>query len=440
MFERDFPGAKEIKLEQNYRSTTTILEAANGVISHNIGRKEKTLWSGNTGGRPVELHYPEDENDEGEFIAGKIREYMVRERLGYDAFGVLLRTNSLTRAIEESFLESNIPYKVSGGMSFFQRKEIKDILSYLRVIANNNDDINLLRIINTPRRGIGKNSIQTISDLARRNKTSLWNSMQRLCRVPEGGDFQLENSSPLSPKTRAEIETFLNLIDSFRVRIQNVHGQRKLAEQVRSLVDHIGYWSYLVTEFSKNEKIARWRFANIEYFIQAIENWENDPDNFDTGLYAWLNRVSLINSSDDRDEEKGKVNLMTIHAAKGLEFPVVFIAGAEEGIIPHTRSLEDAAIDTANDGDSANKGSGGAAVSGPLEEERRLFYVAITRAREKLYITSCQRRRRLQDIIDCAPSPFLAEIPPHLIETTENAEAPPVEAETFFARMKESFR
>jgi len=449
-FERDFPGAKEIKLEQNYRSTTTILEAANGVISHNTNRKEKTLWSGNTGGKNVELRYPENENAEGDFIAGKIREHIIREGRKYDDFGVLLRTNSLTRAIEEAFLESNIPYKVSGGMSFFQRKEIKDILSYLRIIANNNDDVNLLRIINTPRRGIGKTTIQTISELARRNNTFLWDAMEKLCRSQAG-----LSAEALPPKIRVEIEAFMNMIDSFRERIFSSPG--KLAEQVRALVDHINYWSYLIVEFNKNEKIARWRFSNIEYFIQAIENWEKDPDNFDTGLYAWLQRVSLITSSDDREDEKGKVNLMTIHAAKGLEFPVVFIAAAEEGIMPHTRSLEDAAIGgaasnsaTNSDKKSKSKAAGSntesvdtseSAILGPLEEERRLFYVAITRAREKLYITSCQCRRRLQDVIECAPSPFLAEIPPHLIEILDDSKpvSDAAEAEAFFARIKDSF-
>ena len=432
MFEKDFPGAKEIKLEQNYRSTTTILEAANGVISHNTNRKEKNLWSGKTGDRDVELFYPENEDNEGNFITGKIKDHMINDDLDYDSFGVLLRTNSLMRSIEETFLESNIPYKISGGMSFFQRKEIKDVLSYLRVIANTSDDVNLLRIINTPRRGIGKNSIQIISDLARKNKTCLWDAIERLCRLPSGV------SSPLTPKTRGELDTFMSMIESFRNRIfGRTDGQKKLtlAENVQNLVDHINYWPYLVAEFSKNEKIARWRFTNIEYFIQSIENWEKDPDNFDTGLYAWLNRVSLITSSDDRDEEKGKVNLMTIHAAKGLEFPVVFIAAAEEGIIPHTRSLEDSVL--ANGAE--NNENGESSILGPMEEERRLFYVAITRARDKLYITSCKQRRRLQDIVECAPSPFLAEIPPHLIKIPDGNEDDSARAEKILSKMKERF-
>ena len=437
MFEKDFPGAREIKLEQNYRSTTTILEAANGLISHNTNHKEKNLWSGKTGDADIELFYPENESDEGNFIAEKIREHMIAGNSGYDSFGVLLRTNSLIRNIEEAFLESNIPYKVSGGMSFFQRKEIKDILSYLRVIANTNDDVNLLRIINTPRRGLGKNTIQTISELARKNKTCLWDAMERLCRLPSGV------VSPLSPKIIAELDIFMTMIENFRDRILGrPEGQKTigLSGHVSSLVDHINYWSYLVAEFSKNEKIARWRYSNIEYFIQSIENWEKDPDIFDTGIYAWLNRVSLINSSDDKDNEKGKVNLMTIHAAKGLEFPVVFIAAAEEGIIPHTRSLEDGALS-----DAGSSATGEVSILGPMEEERRLFYVAITRAQDKLYITSCKQRRRLQDIAECDPSPFLEEIPSHLIKAPDACSADAgnedesVKAEKLFAKMREMF-
>ncbi|MDR2258039.1 MAG: ATP-dependent helicase, partial [Treponema sp.] len=190
----------------------------------------------------------------------------------------------------------------------------------------------------------------------------------------------------------------------------------------RALTGNIDYWSYLVSEYSKNEKIARWKFANIEYFIKMIENWERDPDNLDPGLYPYLNRISLITRDDGEDEAgTGKVNLMTIHASKGLEFPVVFIAGAEAGLIPHERSV-------AETGDEDG---------GSIEEERRLFYVAITRARDKLYITSCLKRRRLQNTADCQPSPFLAEIPPALIEYHE--EEKPAEAlslaEDFFARI-----
>jgi DNA helicase-2/ATP-dependent DNA helicase PcrA len=431
-FEKDFPGTEEIKLEQNYRSTTTILEAANGVISNNTNRKEKTLWSGNGGGKPIEFFQPENESDEADFITGRIRALKIQEGLKYHDFGVLLRTNSLTRNIEEAFLAADIPYRVSGGTSFFGRMEIKDILSYLRLIANHDDDVNLLRIINTPRRGIGKNTIVHLSELAKKNHSSLWDAMSRIRYAGLAGEgqtalFQDKGQS----KDRigvTDIDDFMNQIEFFREEIlgrKSTNGVRwSLSEKVRSLVDSIDYWSYLVAENSKNEKLARWKFGNIDYLIKMLEHWERDPDNLDNGLFAYLNRVSLITRDDGEDDNNGKVNLMTIHASKGLEFPIVFIAGAEEGLLPHARSLEE-------DDESG----------GNIEEERRLFYVAITRARDKLYITSCLKRRKLQNTVDCAPSPFLTEIPPHLIQQYEEEEENETDAaEDFFAKMREKFR
>jgi DNA helicase-2/ATP-dependent DNA helicase PcrA len=395
----DFPGVREIKLEQNYRSTSTILEAANGVIAHNTNRKEKTLWSGKEEGKPVELFCPENESAEANFIAVQIRHMLITENLKYHDFGVLTRTNSLARNIEEAFLSENIPYKVSGGTSFFQRKEIKDIISYLRVIANPDDDVSLLRIINTPRRGIGKTTIASLNDIAHKNHSSIWNALDRLNHARQGGQQGLfQDTGSLT-----ELESFTNLIESRRAEIlerKGAPGQPwRLSGKVRALVDALDYWGYLVVEHGKEEKKARWKFGNIEYFIRMIENWERDPDNLDGGLYPWLNRISLITRDDGEDEAEGKVNLMTIHASKGLEFPVVFIAGAEQGLIPHERSIGE-----------------GEEEAGSIEEERRLFYVAITRAQNKLYISSCRKRRRLQNTIDCSPSPFLKEIPGHLIE------------------------
>ncbi|HCC36966.1 MAG TPA: AAA family ATPase [Treponema sp.] len=426
LFEKDFPGALEIKLEQNYRSTSTILEAANGVISHNANRKEKSLWSGNSGGKPVELFYPENESAEADFIASQIRHLRIMESFKNRDFGVLTRTNSLTRNIEEAFLAADIPYKISGGTSFFQRKEIKDIISYLKVIANPDDDVSLLRIINTPRRGIGKTSITALSALARKNHSSLWDAVCRHCRSADAGQQHLFQDS----KDSGDLDTFMNLIEFFRSEIigrkSNPGQPWSLAGKVRALIDNIDYWSFLIVEHGKDEKKARWKFSNLEYFIRMIENWEKDPDNHDSGLYAWINRISLITRDDGEEDSDDKANIMTIHASKGLEFPVVFIAGAEKGIIPHERSLTE-------NGDEA----------GTLEEERRLFYVAITRARKKLYITSCRNRRRLQSAVECAPSPFLEEIPPHLIEVHEPEPETEVDAETaskFMERLRARFK
>ncbi|MCL2557857.1 MAG: UvrD-helicase domain-containing protein [Treponema sp.] len=414
MFEEDFPGAIEIKLEQNYRSTSTILDAANGLIAHNTGRKEKKLWSGRDGGKPIELVFPENEGDEADFIATKIRELMTGETRRYHEFGVLTRTNSLARNIEEAFLAKDIPYKVSGGTSFFQRKEIKDIVSYMRAIANPDDDLSLLRIINTPARGVGRSTVAALSEIAKKNKTSIWGAILRLNHSRSEGQQQLFQDK----KTLTELECFVDLMEAQREEFSagSGAGRKTLAEKTRALVDGIDYWSHLITEHGQGdnaEKVAAWKFANVGHYIKMIENWERSGDTRGGDLREWLGRISLITRDDGETDALGKVSLMTIHSAKGLEFPVVFIAGAEKGLIPHDRSADDA-----QDEEEA---------AGNLEEERRLFYVALTRARERLFITACKTRRRLQGESDREPSPFIAEIPDGLIQN--EVVAPPLSPE-----------
>jgi len=430
-------GDSEIKLEQNYRSTSTILEAANGLISHNTGRKEKKLWSGKGEGKPIELHFPENETAEADFIAAQIRDLAVMETRRYHDFGVLTRTNSLARNIEEAFLAENIPYKVSGGTSFFQRKEIKDIISYMRVIANESDDLSLLRIINTPIRGIGRSTVAALSEIAKKNKCQIWDAIGRLNQARSEGQQNLFQDRKIS----TELEEFMELVETLKADMFEKKSDEEkaagkaggkswsLSGKTRAMVEKIDYWGHLVAEHGqgdKEEKKALWKFHNIEHFIRMIENWERDPDNHDTGLYAWLNRISLITRDDGEDDVLGKVSLMTIHSAKGLEFPVVFIAGAEEGLIPHERSIDDAEDEKE--------------AAGNKEEERRLFYVAITRAREKLYITSCQKRRRLQSAAECKPSPFLEEIPQHLIRHHQPAAPSPDEEEAMAEDMLKRIR
>ncbi|WP_455157506.1 ATP-dependent helicase, partial [Treponema socranskii] len=406
-FEKDFPGVKEIRLEQNYRSTETILSAANGVISHNTNRKDKKLWSGNGSGKPIELFMPENESAEADFIAESIQGIAMEERRTYDDFGILMRANSQSRAIEEALLQANIPYTMSGGTSFFERLEIKDIVSYLRVAANQSDDINLLRIINTPRRGIGRSTISAINETAKQNASTLWDAIRYLQKDPAGA---------LSDSAKKSLGEFIDTIEGARAKL---FGGRGLANKVRELIDEVQYRDYIIGEFQKNEKAVRFKLQNIETLLMSIETWENNPDNFDPSLFNYLNRITLLSRDDIEDDDgKGKVNLMTIHASKGLEFPVVFIAGAEEGLMPHARSVEE------TDGD--------------VEEERRLFYVAITRARDKLLITSCQKRRRMQATVDCTPSRFLEEIPENLVEYHEVKKTEPVsedKAHDYFADM-----
>jgi len=405
-FERDFPDLKEIKLEQNYRSTGTILAAANGIISHNQNRKEKALWSTKGSGFPIEIYLSDDEDDEAEFIADIIETYRKEERLKYSDFGILIRTNSLTRAIEESLLQANIPYHVTGGTSFFSRKEIKDVTSYLRTCTNPDDDVHLLRIINTPPRGIGKVTLKAISDVATEQSLSIWKAIEHLIK---------EDS--LKGSTTEELLEFRQMILEYRDKLLK---ERPLHKQVKDLLENIEYIEYLEKEYQKNEKLGKFKIHNVESFLQSVKRWEENPYNENTNIYDYLNRITLLGKEDDSDEDAGEASLMTIHAAKGLEFPVVFIAGVEQGLIPHERSIEE----------------------GPenLEEERRLFYVAVTRAQKKLFLTSCRKRRKVGGVKECTPSPFLDEIPQDLIQHYEIDEGKKEEKiDDMFAKLKAKF-
>lgn len=386
-FEKDFTDVVEIKLERNYRSTGTILKAANSVIANNSNRKSKELWTEERDNEvSIKICYPEDDEAEGDYITDLMREFRLNEGIPYGEMGILVRTNSLCKSLEDSLLAHNIPYTVSGGTSFFERKEVKDIIAYLRIICNPDDDINLLRIINTPRRGIGKGALQSIVSTADQQGTSLYSAISALV---------FASDSPLKRNVQGNLGEFMELIETFRERF----GEgRQLAATLRELFEEIDYWGYLVQEFAGNDKAAKWRYDNLQMLSDFLEKWEKNPDNLKPSLQKWLNRITL-NSRDDNESEEGKVNLMTIHASKGLEFDVVFLAGVEDGIVPHARSVEE---------DPKN-----------IEEERRLFYVAITRARKKLFISSCQVRRTMRETIECSPSPFLQEIP---LDLTENVE------------------
>ncbi len=422
-FEKDFPDVKEIRLEQNYRSTGTILAAANGVIKHNTNRKDKELWSGNGEGKPIEIFMPQNETDEADFVIESIRGIALTEKRKYSDFCVLMRANTQSRALEEALLSENIPYTMSGGTSFFQRKEIKDVISYLRVIANHDDDVNLLRIINTPRRGIGRAAIEKLNEVAKAGSCSLWDAIQSIITASEMSSTDLfgesENTSDFTDEQFESIKEFSELIEKGK----NMLGGHGFSKKARAFMDEVRYNDYLIAENQKSEKAARFKMMNIESLMQSMERYENNPDNENPSLYTYLNRITLLSRDEMDDEEaSGKVNLMTIHASKGLEFPVVFIVGAEEGLIPHGRAVDEG-------GDKA------------VEEERRLFYVAITRARDKLLISSCRERRHLQSVVESKPSRFLDEIPTNLVEYHEpKKELTPEEtAEILAAMMKKKF-
>jgi DNA helicase-2/ATP-dependent DNA helicase PcrA len=404
-FEKDFPDFSEIKLEQNYRSSKTILLAANSVISNNLKRKQKILWSGLREGEPISFFQAADERSEAEFIARTIRSCMIRQSIAYDCIGILVRANHLTRPLEEALLNANIPYSVSGGQSFFNRKEIKDIVSYLKVIANPDDNTNLLRIINIPRRGIGKQAVIALLAQAEQESCSLYSAMSITAQ---------QKKSAFPQKTQSSIKEFVALIAHYR---ELMLTSKKLSLHIRSLVDRIDYFGYLMLQHKK-EVITRRKYVNIESFINSIADYEDDPDNPDSSLFDYLNRITLSSRDDlKEDENLQKVNLMTVHAAKGLEFDTVFIAACEHDIFPHSRSLHDDGSDD--------------------EEERRLFYVALTRAKNKLFITCAASRRKKGVFEEAVPSPFLEEIPQEIIECAKSEEVVTQhEAERYFDQLK----
>ncbi len=405
-FEKDFPELLEIKLERNYRSTGTILKAANAVIANNTNRKLKELWTELSHNEMTIKHcLPEDDREEGEFIASTIASLRMQDHMKYDQFGILIRTNSLCKAVEDALLSHNIPYTMSGGTSFFQRAEIRDIIAYMRVINNPDDDVNLMRVINTPRRGVGKKALETLVNLAQERGESLYSSLTALLFATDSG---------ISNSLRVGLGEFMELIEDFRERFED---SKALAATAQELVEEIGYWDYLLHEHSNNDKIAKWKYDNIAMFIDFMDRWQKNPDNMNPTLQKWLNRITLVTRDEVEDDDAGKVNLMTIHASKGLEFDVVFLAGVERDIIPHARAVAE---------DPVN-----------MEEERRLFYVAITRARKKLFISSCMKRKQMREMIDSGPSPFLEEIPMDLLEEMEvEVEVEdPDEAKKYFARL-----
>jgi DNA helicase II / ATP-dependent DNA helicase PcrA len=379
-FERDYPNAKVILLEQNYRSTKRILQAANEVIEHNVNRKPKRLWTENPEGKPITYYEAMNEADEAQFVAGRIQEAIESGARRYSDFAVLYRTNAQSRVIEEMLLKANIPYQIVGGLKFYDRKEIKDILAYLRVIANPDDDLSLLRIINVPKRGIGASTIDKLVRYAAEHELSLFEAL---------GELEMIG---LSAKATGALAAFRGQLEQW-TQLQEYVSVTELVEEV---LDKSGYRDMLKAERTIE---AQSRLENLDEFLSVTKHFENASD--DKSLIAFLTDLALISDLDelngnDQTEEGDAVVLMTLHAAKGLEFPVVFLIGMEEGIFPHNRSLDD---------------------EDEMEEERRLAYVGITRAEEELVLTSAQMRTLFGNIQMNPPSRFLNEIPAHLLET-----------------------
>ncbi len=364
-FEKDYPDCKIILLEENYRSTQTILNAANSVIKHNKQRKDKKLWSNNDIGNKVKYIKTDDEKSEGDFVTKEIKELINDNKTTYDDIAVLYRTNAQSRAIEEAMLKANIPYKIIGSFYFYNRKEIKDLLCYLRLINNPNDDTSLTRVINVPKRGIGDKTIGNITAVAEKENTSMFDAIKR------GKEL-----------------IFKEIILSLQESCKNL----SLTEMVDEILDKSGIKEELLKEKTLESEI---RLENLEEFKSITKNYEDEYG--EISLDDFLNEISLVSDVTEHTDGTNKVSLMTVHAVKGLEFDYVFVIGMEEGIFPHYNSI--------------NEGTNDA-----IEEERRLCYVAITRAKKDLWLINCKKRLLYGQNQVNAPSRFIDEIDPKYLD------------------------
>lgn len=375
-FERDFPGAKVIKLEQNYRSTKNILRAADELIKFNRQKTEKTLWTDNPDGNLLQVFQALNEKDEAEFVSMEIRGLATGKSRWSDS-AVLYRTNAQSRAMEEAFIRYGIPYRVIGGTRFYERREVKDIIAYLRLIANPNDRISLERIINVPTRGIGTKSMaRFLASLRGMHDRSNLNNNREIATPPE---------ADRNDKGLERISQFLALIEEIRKRKADV----EVADLIEIIAEKTGYKEYLLDGSPEGE--ARWENV-LE--LKSVTSY-NDNLGLENPLESFLEKVALYQDTDNYDQNADVVTLMTLHSAKGLEFPLVFIIGFEEGLLPHSKSIDE-------DGD--------------IEEERRLCYVGITRARKKLYLIYASGRMYFGNPVVNMPSRFLDEIPEEVKE------------------------
>ncbi len=381
-FQNDYDNVKVIKLEQNYRSTQSILEVANQIISNNKNQIPKNLWTQNPEGEKIRLVRTLTDNEEGKFVADTIIEQKLRNHYRNQDFAILYRTNAQSRTFEESLRRMSIPYRIYGGLSFYQRKEIKDFLAYLRVTTNTRDDENIKRIINYPTRGIGKTSLDKMIFTAAATNKSLWDIIEDPAQAGLAGGAQ------------KAVKGFGEMIRYFQTLQSQVNAY--------DLAFQVGKITGLVKEVHKDKSVEGLsRYENVQELLNSIKEFTETPDEngeiSEKDLGTYLQQISLLTDSDMESDESDVVKLMTVHAAKGLEFPCVFSVGLEENLFPSIMSLYD---------------------RDDLEEERRLFYVAITRAKEKLWITHAQTRYRFGSLVQNDPSRFLAEIPEQYLESS----------------------
>ncbi len=377
-FEKDFPGTKIVKLEQNYRCTGNILNAANAVIKNNETKYDKKLWTENEVGAKPTVYVGKDEYDEASYIVSQINSLKREEYYHYSDFTVLYRMNTQSRAIEDILRREDIPYKIVGGLKFYERKEIKDIIAYLRLVYNHTDNLSLIRVINEPKRGIGKNSLEQIEEIGNKNGISMFEVIKR------ANEFGLN-------RVFANSKEFVETIEEFSVNKEKM----TISELVKNILNKTGYKKALELE---NTIEAENRIENLEEFLTVTMEFEEEYA--DNSLAEFLESITLSSDIDEMEESEESVTLMTLHSAKGLEFPAVFLVGMEEGIFPSYRSIGEPK---------------------ELEEERRLCYVGITRAKNYLYLT-CAKQRTMFGSTSCNPvSRFLKEIPQELLMGYEEA-------------------
>jgi len=377
-FEKDYPEAKVVFLEQNYRSTKTILEVASDVISANVQRKPKELWTENEDGTPVTIIESYNAEEEAQSVVNEIEKLTVQEQLPLKDCAVMYRVNAQSRALEETFLRYGVPYKLIGGTRFYQRREVKDIIAYLKLIHNPQDNVSLTRIINVPARGIGPRTLSQLQSWAKAHDTSLFEALKQVSHPDSVGTKQA-----LSPRIVQALAGFNALISELTAQSHEL----SLSDLVNEILKHTRYREYILDKEGGEEK-----WENImELRSVAGEYDELDPEE---ALTTFLEKVSLVSDIDELDEKADAVTLITLHQAKGLEFPAVFIVGLEEGILPHRRSFDDPE---------------------EMEEERRLCYVGITRAKKRLYLLRSYRRSLFGGSTANPPSRFLQDISPHLI-------------------------
>lgn len=384
-FEKDYPDAKVVKLEENYRSTSVILDAANAVIKNNASARDKKLWTKKASGEKIKVLSCVDGREEVSLIVNEILKGKVQEGKKYRDFTILYRINAQSRLFEEGFLRSNIPYKVFGGMQFYQRAEIKDIIAYLSVINNTQDSLNLTRILNVPKRKIGDKSLEKINDFAKENGISVYEALGKSQEI-----------TTLTANMRIVLSEFYEMMEYFR----EISESETVSELFKTLINKIKYYDYLDSTYEDAES----RRENIEELKNSIKEMEEVVETMT--LREYLENVSLVSATDNLEEERDYVKLMTIHNSKGLEFPNVFIAGMEDEIFPGQRAMFEPK---------------------ELEEERRLCYVAITRAEDRLYISYAANRFMYGQESFRTPSKFIDEIPENLLE--RNIKMPEIKRE-----------